>query len=327
MSGHTNNDTQSQAADVKPEILYYPLRLESELDKGTSMLKFTIIERRDRSKITHIYTPAPNQFTISDSASYDTLEKNDIAMAFGGGLSLAREGVNALMGNETRFNSGGAQSAESFSADLAVTGLLFGGGIPYIGGQMNEIAFAAGAAVNKGERTRFVSNAVRNYSFMIEFSPESSKENKEIIEIIETFRRYTYASRGQNVLSLNYPPEILCEFFNGDKRNPNFPTLAPSFLESVQSNYNPNTFALHSDGGAETYTLNLAFKETKKLIREEIDELRNAKESDSRHKELYKNNYMTAEQIENAVDIVKASNDAANEEFKKAFLDEQGIGY
>ena len=300
MSDHTNNDTQSQAADGKQaEILYYPLRLEELLGKGTSMLKFTIIERRDRSKVTTIYTPAPNQFTISDSASYDTLEKNDIAMAFGGGLSLAREGVNALMGNETRFNSGGAQSAESFSADLAVTGLLFGGGIPYIGGQMNEIAFAAGAAVNKGERTRFVSNAVRNFSFMIEFSPESSKENKQINKIIEAFRRYTYASRGQNNMALNYPPEILCEFYNGSTdsegnpkavRNMNFPILAPSFLESVQSNYNPNTFALHSDGAPETYTLNLAFKETKKLIREEIDALQKVAQDDNRHKEIYKKN-------------------------------------
>ena len=327
MPENTNNDTQSQAADTKPEILYYPLRLESELDKGTSMLKFTIIERRDRSKITHIYTPAPNQFTISDGASYDTIDKGDIQMAFGGAMNLAGEGLSALMGEQTRFNSGGAQSAESFSADLAVTGLLFGGGIPFIGGAMGEFAFQAGAAVDKGERTKFLANAIRSYSFMIEFSPESSKENKEIVEIIETFRRYTYASRGQNVLSLNYPPEILCEFFNGDKRNPNFPTLAPSYLEGVQSNYNPNTFALHTDGAPETYTLNLTFKEAKKLIREEIDELRNAKESDARHKELYKNQYLTAEQIEDAVELAKQAGDVANAEFKEAFVDKDSVGY
>ena len=268
MSENTNKDAGSQPLEAT-EVLYYPSRLESDLSKGTSMLKFTIVERRHREVMKHIYLPSPNSFNLNDGASYDSLDKGDIQQAFGGAASLLGQ---AIRGEGAR--GGGAAGGESFTADLAVTGLLFGGGIPFgIGERVGEIAFQAGAAANKKERTRFTGNAIRTFSFQIELSPESSSENKKIVKILDTFRRYLYAAKGTNVLALDYPPEFLVEFYNGKNINTNFPVFAPAYLESVQTTYNPNTFALHTDGGAETYTLNLQFKESRRLIREEIDEL------------------------------------------------------
>ncbi len=318
MSENTNKDAGSQALEPT-EVLYYPSRLESDLSKGTSMLKFTIIERRHREIMKHIYLPSPNSFNLNDGASYDSLDKGDIQQAFGGAASLLGQ---VIRGEGAR--GGDAAGAESFTADLAVTGLLFGGGIPVIGGSMNEIAFQAGAAANKQERTRFVGNAIRTFSFQIELSPESSDENKKIVKILDTFRRYLYASKGTNVLALDYPPEFLVEFYNGKTVNTNFPVFAPAYLESIQTTYNPNTFALHTDGGAETYTLNLTFKESRKLIREEIDELKANQESNTRHQELYKNQYLTADQV---AQLERGARKLENEEIEKLrneFLDEHG---
>lgn len=330
MHENTHKDTGSQPLEPT-EVLYYPSRLESDLSKGTSMLKFTIVERRHREVMKHIYLPSPNSFNLNDGASYDSLDKSDINQAFGGAFKLGGEGINALMGKQTRFNSGGAQSAESFTADLAVTGLLFGGEIPLgIGKNVNEIAFQAGAVQNKQERTRFISNAIRTFSFQIELSPESSDENKKIVKILDTFRRYLYASKGSNVLALDYPPEFLVEFYNGKTVNTNFPVFAPAYLESIQTTYNPNTFALHTDGGAETYTLNLTFKESRKLIREEIDELKANQESNTRHQELYKNQY-GREAIDASAELYERGKrrfrNEDTEELRKAFLDEHDIGY
>ena len=100
-------------------------------------------------------------------------------------------------------------------------------------------------------------------------------------------RAYTYASKGDNTFALNYPPEMIVEFYHKNKPNKFMPILLPSFLESVATNYNPNTVAMHEDGGMEQYNLSLSFVETKRLIREELETLIQNGKNNERHQELY----------------------------------------
>lgn len=292
------NDTENP---LQPkEILRYPLDLQRDANNG--IVKITIKERRDAQVMKHIFLPMPTGFNISDGASFTNFEKSTMSMGadvikrgMAGFASGGVEGGLDAMGLSSRGASGSdlTGSASAFAADSAALGLLYFGGMPIGGMVAQEAAFAAGAAIDKGARSRFQDNPIREYSLTIQMSPKSQKENKEIDKIIKMLRGYTYANRGTNTFALDYPPEMLVEFYHGPADgdgtlNKFMPVLMPSYLKTVSTTYNPNTFGLHHDGGMEQYDLALSFGEIKRLTRDELETLEGNQLEQERHEELYK---------------------------------------
>jgi len=304
---------------LKPdEILRYPLNLQDDANNG--IVKITIKERRDAQVMKHIFLPMPSGFNISDGASFTNFERSMGSMGFDiakrGIAAFAEGGLDAAM-RELNIGSRGAGmdditgSASAFAADSAAMGLLAFGGLPGgLGTGSQEAAFAAGAAIDKGARSRFQENTIREYNLTIQMSPRNQKENKEIDKIIKMLRRYSYANRGSNTFALDYPPEMLVEFYHGPadgdgKLNEFMPVLMPSYLRTVSTTYNPNTFGLHGDGGMEQYDLALSFGEIKRLTRDELEALESNKLSDNRHNELYLEQQQIAEAAKKAENKIK----------------------
>lgn len=274
------------------EIYRYPLDLGNSLEKSANgIVKITIKERKGEKKLLHFFLPAPSSFSFADGASFSNLERSELSMA---GQQIAKglkgfveggiTGVQDALGLNTRGATDAASGVGAFSADAAAVGLVLAGGLQ----STQEAAFAAGAAVDKGARSRFVENTIREFSLNFQMSPKNEKENKAIDEIIKLLRRYTYASQGDNTFALNYPPEMLVEFYHKDQPNKFMPVLMPSYLKGLSTTYNPNSFALHKDGGAEQYDMALNFGEIKRLTREELIALEEQQEEEKRHNELYK---------------------------------------
>ena len=294
------------------EILRYPLDLQKDANNG--IVKITVKERRNKQSMKHIFLPMPTGFNISDGASFTNFERGDMAMGMevlgrgvkgflDGGVDGFRESLNLNARGATDVAGG----ASAFSADAAAMGLLTYGGLPGgLGTGAQEAAFAAGAAIDKGARSRFQDKPIREYNLTIQMSPRNQKENKEIDKIIKMLRGYTYANRGTNTFALDYPPEMLVEFYHGPADgdgtlNKFMPVLLPSYLKTVSTTYNPNTFGLHHDGGMEQYDLALSFGEIKRLTRDELETLEGNKLEQDRHQELYFEAQLAAEAANRAL--------------------------
>ena len=297
---------------VPDEILRYPLDIQDDTNNG--IVKISIKERRNKQSLKHIFLPAPSGFAISDGANFTNFEKGELAMGFDvlsrgvkgfmdGGVDGFRESLN--LNNRGATDVAGGASA--FSADAAAMGLLTYGGLPGgLGTGAQEAAFAAGAAIDKGARSRFQDNSIREFSLNVQMSPRNKKENKAIDKIIKMLRGYTYANRGTNTFALDYPPEMLVEFYyDTGKRNTYMPVLMPSYLKSVSTTYNPNSFGLHADGGMEQYDLALSFGEVKRLTRDELETLEGNQHKEERHNELYYEAQLAAEAAERALNAAK----------------------
>ena len=279
-----------ESVEDKTEMFYYPIDTTAFESKANGFVKITIKERtlttQGEGFLKHIYLPQPSNFSFQDGATYNGFEQVQTAKAvkLGGQalLDLFNTGEDTL-GIGRLDTSDKLGSAEAFSADAVAAGLAMAGGMPIA----QEIGFERGVAIDKGTRTRFVDNPIRTYQLQFEMAPESEKENKAIQTIIELLTTNTYASEGSNVFGLNYPPEMIVAFYHNSLPNLNMPALQPSFLQSVQVNYNPNGYGLHHDGAPESYNLNLSFTEIKRLTQEELTSLRTKQKNKIRDAELY----------------------------------------
>ena len=298
MAVATDNIGTEPEKTTDPGKTYLPLKFPSgeelsntEDGPNNGFIKITIKERRGAQNIRHIFLPQQSGFQFTDGASYNDLEQSNLFRAIGAGFNALKGQGEGLIANLQKraegFDDGITSGLGNFSADAAAAALLAGGGLPFIGSSVGNFALQQGAAIDKGIRTRFNENPIRKYSLEFQLSPSDEKENETIHNIIEVLRAYTYASKGDNTFALNYPPEMIVEFYHKNKPNKFMPILLPSFLESVATNYNPNTVAMHEDGGMEQYNLSLSFVETKRLIREELETLIQNGKNEERHQELY----------------------------------------
>jgi len=318
--------------EKKADVLHYPIDTTAFKEKANGFVKITIKERvlatAGEGFLKHIFLPQPSNFSFSDSASYNEFEQGQMAKAIKiGGQALLNfatgnnEATLATLGAGRLNTNDAAGSVDAFSADLVAATLAAAGNFASV----QELGFERGVAIDKGMRTRFDANPIRGFQLQIELAPTSKKENKAIQNIINTLTLNTYASQGSNVFGLNYPPEMLVEFYHAGKPNLNMPVLQPCFLESVQSNYNPNGYGLHNDGAPEQYNLNLSFKEIKRLTQEDLKSLRSKQATQERDNELYVT--QLGELIEDAQANREAaqSTDKSTEELEQEFLDGQGI--
>ena len=307
------------------EMFYYPIDTTAFESKANGFVKITIKERtlttQGEGFLKHIYLPQPSNFSFQDGATYNGFEQVQTAKAvkLGGQalLDLFNTGEDTL-GIGRLDTSDKLGSAEAFSADAVAAGLAMAGGMPIV----QELGFERGVAIDKGTRTRFLDNPIRSYQLQFEMAPESEKENKAIQTIIELLTTNTYASEGSNVFGLNYPPEMIVAFYHNSLPNLNMPALQPSFLQSVQVNYNPNGYGLHHDGAPESYNLNLSFTEIKRLTQEELISLRTKQKDKIRDAELYNTTLrgILEKNKEGSQGTGKTS-----EQLKQEFLESQGL--
>ena len=130
-----------------------------------------------------------------------------------------------------------------------------GSSIPYIGGKIRQ-------KKEKGDSALHV---------------PSSKKKEEVKNIIQFFREELYPSEifdtiGDTKISLgyNFPNKFQISVEYDDEEIAT--KIKPCFLRDVGTTYNPQTMAMHKDGGFSEIEMTLNFQETKTLSRTDVQE-------------------------------------------------------
>ena len=262
---------------------------------GNNIVQFTFMERRGNKQIHNIYLPMPASFSLSDTAQYGELESSFGRQMLNAGTTFLQNAGTAIMDpnrslSEKMMDLGNSESLSTLAADLAV-GAQFASGLPIVGSELDELAFAAGAALDRGQRKRYTNNAIRTFSFNFDLQPKNKNESNLAGMLINQFRRFSYPKKGSNNLAVNYPPECIVSFrqqVDGKlKTNEYYPALLPAFLETFTTNYNPNTIATHIDGSPQAFQISLQFSEVKRLIEDEITALEKKRVEGNEHSMFY----------------------------------------
>jgi len=222
-----------------------------------------------------------NPFVVDDSLQYSNANLNASGAAF---LDAANRGGGAIGSLATGVTEGLNSIADLFQQGTG--GLAFrlaleraartpaGAILPE--GVRNAIGLAARVTVNPNLRTTFQGVAIRQFSFTFKFLPVSREESLEVKKIVRFFRFHAYPEtiRLDGVVPLGYKyPDMfrikLRSRVGGVFENIGTP-IKLSYLNSVQTVYNPTQQTFHEDGSPTEIDLTLRFSEFKTLDRDDI---------------------------------------------------------
>ena len=170
----------------------------------------------------------------------------------------------------------GAKIAGAFGA----LGVALGGG-----GIVSGISQAARVVQNPYEEQLFSGIPFRVFNFNFEFIATSKTEFQEVAKIIKMFRSHSRptfsidadADGNQSEALYSYPNEFSIEFMHLSEsdvfqRNEHLPRLHNCVLTNITTNYAPDGWSAHEDGEPASIVVQLAFTETKKNTRYEVEE-------------------------------------------------------
>ena len=212
------------------------------------------------------YLPGPTGLSVADSANFN---QEDFGF-FGNRIGEQIKGLEAISGQRT---------TQGFKEALTL-------------GQVNsnQVSKKDKFITNPTTNTTFTGNGIRKFSFTYKFVPESQLETDMIKRIIRRFRSFVYASYsifeggvtslGNDVTTqalITYPPIWQILFLQEDLENNQFvenaymPRIDRCFLESVETNYNPNTNMYFAGGAPSEIDLTLNYTETSQLTRDTVN--------------------------------------------------------
>lgn len=222
-----------------------------------------------------------NPFVVDDSLQYSNATLNasgatflDAANRGGGALSSLAAGVTeGLNSIGDLFEQGAGSLAFRLALERAArtpAGAILPEGV------RNAIGLAAKVTVNPNLRTTFQGVAIRQFSFQFKFLPVSREESVEVKNIVKFFRFHAYPETitldGAVPLGYKYPDMFKIKLrskVNGVFRNIGTP-IKLSYLNSVQTVYNPTQQTFHADGSPTEVDMTLRFSEFKTLDRRDI---------------------------------------------------------
>lgn len=138
------------------------------------------------------------------------------------------------------------------------------------------ISSATGVALNPNRRAVLSGPELRSFSFSFKLVPTSQAEAESIEKIILFFREEMYPDAVEAAgisASFRYPAvfDIIMRYRTADGRYKKVATqLLPSFLQSVDVNYNQSGMSFHRDGRPQEATLTLNFTEERTLNKYDV---------------------------------------------------------
>jgi len=138
------------------------------------------------------------------------------------------------------------------------------------------ISSATGVALNPNRRAVLSGPELRSFSFSFRLVPTSQAEAESIEKIIQFFREEMYPDAVEAAgisASFRYPSlfDIIMRYRTADGRYKKVATqLLPSFLQSVDVNYNQSGMSFHRDGRPQEATLTLNFTEERTLNKYDV---------------------------------------------------------
>lgn len=238
------------------------------------------LKLRATGDIVDLYLPPAH--VVQDILNYNMATPLNISgAAF---LSGANAGTGALQSFAQGIQQGTQSISELFTQGaggvagrLAATRLAstpFGALVP--SGLRSAIGLAARVSVNPNLSTTFEGVVVRQFVFNFKFLPKSPEESAEVKKIVKMFRLNAYPEEifGAGVpIGFKYPNLFKIRLLSGRQgqfRNVGTP-IKLSYLQGVNTTYNPGQQTFHPDGSPTEVDMNLTFFEYKTQSRQDVE--------------------------------------------------------
>ncbi len=186
-------------------------------------------------------------FDMTDSATRNLSEGIDVVSESQGAYEKTKMGVGAAVAGTGGVIAAGASSA------YAQTILK----------NARVQRFTRQTPGNSKQEVLFNSVNFREFDFNYQFTPKSSGEAKNVMNIIRMFKHHMLPEFANDAKSIYiYPSEFNVKYYKGNKENTYIEKQITAVLQSVGIDYTPNgQFNTFADGMPQQINMTLRFKE------------------------------------------------------------------
>ena len=225
----------------------------------------------------------PDNLLFNYSHNFNTVDQKEI---LGRNASAVLQLSNSIRdGLKAGNGSTVAKNMSPFISELIsdkYSSLLSG----IVGRTNAEAMFNAftGTVQNPSIELLYYSTPLRSFNFDFQFTPRSSKEAKEVLEIIRLFKFHAAPEilKDSSGRFLVPPSEFDIKFYYNGAENLNIPRITTCVLQSVSVNYAPNGFSAYElvdspiaeyggTGMPVAIRMSLQFQETQVITKELLD--------------------------------------------------------
>ena len=229
---------------------------------------------KDRKIAGTVVLPIPSG--ISDTNSLDwgsnsmnALEAALAAAAFEGIEKGIGKGIESL-GSSIKESTKDADTKKAFGAAFA--GAAVGGNSAAL------LSRAEGAVINPNMELLFNGPQLRPFTFTFKLSARSKEESKQIISILNFFKRGMSAIKSESNLFLKAPNTFKIQYIHRplgpDKDHPYIGRIKECALQSLTVDYTPEgQYATFTDGVMVSYQMNMQFQELEPIFNSDYEGL------------------------------------------------------
>jgi len=264
--------------DSNAEGIMYPLELRSQEDRPC--IEFTAFDTSSGSVVQKtIWFPCPAGISISDSATYNSIDLGALGGAAGDIVNSAKQGAaggEGIIGSTVGAIKGGGKAVGRQMGSVGEVAANAGQMAAGTMGQGDKVAFLRKKIMNPNTNTSFDGNPIRSFSFGFKMIARSQAEAKAMQRICTLFQKYVYADSNGNTqnLTLRYPPVWRIRFLNGQKNeNTYLPKIYSCYLTGCSATYNSTSSTFHADGSPLEVDVAITYQETRALTRHDIETL------------------------------------------------------
>lgn len=251
---------------------------DAELDafggSGNAPISITRAAAPSKTPVGIVQLYLPQSLAFNDQIDYSNAELGAMGAAAAAGIQsgkglgqLAQQAIGGLYEDTSSMIEALRTDAFGQPAQLALLKTI---------GKVSDtvrgaVEVSTGITLNPNRRSALRGVAIRSFTFNFGLIPETYKEAEMIKKIIYFFREQMYPSdvnvRGIAV-GYNFPNKFRINMSYDGK--PVATKILDCFLESFQTNYNPNSMSFHSDGNFPEVTIALTFREERTLRQKDI---------------------------------------------------------
>lgn len=259
--------------------------------KRTAKLTATADDQADFSgKDITITDIKPRKFKGDPKGAVSLYLPSSLQFADGIEYSNTAIGARGALAEQAIANSGAAGAIAASLGDLPILDILKNGvtgpagqlalqrvlgKTPVVGGEnlQNVAALTSGLTLNPNSRSLLRGVNTRTFRFTFNLIPASVDESRSIRNIIKFFRSAMYpediGGKQGATIGYKFPHKFIIKMRY--KKKTVATGILPCFLENFETNYNPNTMGMMSDGSFPEINISMGFREERTLRKKDIE--------------------------------------------------------
>lgn len=260
---------------------------KKETEKKTATADEQADFNADGPEVTDI---KPRKFKGDPKGAVSLYLPSSLQFADGIEYSNTAIGARGALAEQAIANSGSAGAIAASLGDLPLLDIMRNGvtgpagqlalqrvlgKTPIVGGEniQNVAALTSGLTLNPNSRSLLRGVNTRTFRFTFNLIPTSADESRSIRNIIKFFRSAMYpddiGGKQGATIGYKFPHKFIIKMRYKKKKVAT--GILPCFLENFETNYNPNTMGMMSDGSFPEINISMGFREERTLRKKDID--------------------------------------------------------